>query len=114
MSRPDVALVLEGTPADDTPGASPSPQAILGEGPQIRFCDPTALSNRRLVRFVENTAAAAGIPIQVAVRKSGGTDANTIHRFGAGVPTVVIGVPARYIHTHVSIIHWQDYRAAYV
>ena len=31
---------------------------------------------------------------------------------GTRMPTVVIGVPARYIHTHVSLICWRDYLAA--
>lgn len=111
LSRPDVAIVLEGTPADDLPGLTDR-QAVLGKGPQIRFSDPTALSNRHLVRFVEEVARSLKIPIQMAVRKSGGTDAKSIQAHGRGVPTVVIGVPARYIHTHVSLIHLQDYLAA--
>lgn len=110
IAQPDVAIVLEGTPADDLPGYVER-QAILGQGPQIRFYDPTAISNRKLVRFVQEVARDAQIPVQTAVRRSGGTDANTIHRHGEGVPTVVLGVPARYIHTHVAIIHWDDYCA---
>jgi endoglucanase len=110
IAKPDVAIVLEGTPADDLPGFTER-QAVLGRGPQIRFYDPTAVSNRRLVAFIEEVALEIGVPIQCAVRKSGGTDARTIHVHGRGVPTVVIGVPARYIHTHVSLIHWQDYVA---
>jgi len=111
LARPDVALVLEGTPADDLPGFTER-QAVLGKGPQIRFLDPTAISNRRLVRLVEEVAQANGIPVQLAVRRSGGTDAKAIQPRSGGVPTVVIGVPARYIHTHVSLIHWRDYLAA--
>ncbi|HVR73896.1 MAG TPA: M42 family metallopeptidase, partial [Planctomycetota bacterium] len=111
LARPDLAIVLEGAPADDLPGFTER-QAVLGKGPQVRFFDPTAISNRRLVGFVERMAAEKGIPIQIAVRRSGGTDAKSIHLHGPGVPTVVISVPARYIHTHVSIIHWRDYLAA--
>jgi endoglucanase len=112
LSRPDVGIVLEGTPADDVPGQSEQ-QAVLGEGPQIRFFDPTAISNRRLVRKVEEIAAEREIPVQLAVRRAGGTNARSIHLHGRGVPTVVIGVPARYIHTHTSLIHWGDYVAAH-
>lgn len=111
ITRPDVALVLEATPADDLPGGTEM-QAVMGAGPQLRFVDPTALSNRRLLRFVDGVAAQLELPVQHAVRRSGGTDASTIQAHGAGVPTVVIGVPARYIHTHVSLIHWRDYVAA--
>jgi len=110
LSRPDVALVLECTPADDLPGQSER-QGALGAGPQIRWIDPTAASNRRLVRFVEAVAAECGIPIQLAVRRTGGTDAGAIQRTGAGVPTVVLGIPARYIHSHVSVFDARDYMA---
>jgi putative aminopeptidase FrvX len=111
VARPDVAIVLECTPADDLPGAT-EPQGVLGEGPQIRHMDPTAVGNRRLVRFVETLANENDLPLQMAVRRSGGTDAAAIHKFGAGVPVVVIGVPARYIHSHNSLLQWQDYVSA--
>lgn len=111
LSAPDVAVVLEATPADDLPGFEDR-QAILGKGPQIRLFDPTAISNRRLVETVLEVAGSCDIPLQQAVRRTGGTDAKTIHGHGAGVPTVVIGVPSRYIHTHVSLLHWDDYCAA--
>ena len=110
-TRPDVAIVLECTPADDLPGTAER-QAVLGAGPQVRWFDPTAVSNRRLVRQTEEVARASGVPIQLAVRRSGGTDAGSIHRSRSGVPTVVIGIPARYIHSHVSLLHWDDYFAA--
>jgi len=111
VARPDVAIVLECTPADDLPGRSDR-QAVLGKGPQIRLFDPTAISNRRLVRFVESVAAECKIDVQLAVRRTGGTNAGAISRCRAGVPTVVIGVPARYIHSHVSLFDWRDYLAA--
>jgi len=111
LSRPDVGLVLEGTPADDIPRMNER-QAVLGEGPQIRLYDPTAISNRRLVRLVEDIAREKDIAIQLAVRRSGGTDAKSIHLHHSGVPTVVIGVPSRYIHSHVSLIHEADYHAS--
>ena len=108
LSRPDLGIILEGTPADDLPGM-PRRQAVLGHGPQIRFMDPTALSNRKLGRWTEALAEEKGIPVQIAVRRSGGTDASSTHLHGRGVPTIVIGVPARSIHTHSSIIDFEDY-----
>jgi len=111
LVRPDAALVLEGTPADDTPGLG-FRQAILGKGPQLRFFDPSAISNRSFTRLVEEIARKEGIALQLAVRRSGGTDAKAISVHSRGVPTVVLGVPARYIHTHVTLIHLDDYEAA--
>jgi endoglucanase len=110
---PDVALILEGSPADDLPGgAGGQRQSILGKGPQLRYFDPTAISNRSFARLVEEVARAEGIPLQIAVRRGGGTDAKSIGVHGRGVPTVVLAVPARYIHSHVSLIHLDDYEAA--
>lgn len=110
--NPDVAIVLEGAPADDLPGTPEDErQAVVGSGVQVRLMDPSAIMNRKLADYVVRTARDHEIPHQQAVRKSGGTDAKVIHLSGSGVPTIVLGVPARYIHSHNSIIHMSDYLA---
>ena len=110
--RPDVAIVLEGPPADDTPGFMRSEsQGVLAGGVQIRLYDPTAIGNPRLARLAIDTAEQKGIPYQVTVRRGGGTDAGSFHLANDGIPTVVLGVPARYIHSHNSIIDINDYVA---
>jgi endoglucanase len=110
LVKPDVAIVVEAPPADDQPEvAADERQGIMGGGPQLRMMDPTAISNRRLVDFIVDTAKNADIPLQLAVRRSGGTDAKAIHLSGIGVPTVVLGVPTRYIHTHNSMVNINDY-----
>lgn len=110
---PDLAVILEGTPADDLPAvAEDEQQGVLGRGVQVRLMDPSAIMNRHYARYVLQVAESNGIAHQVAVRKSGGTDAKAIHLHGRGVPSIVLGVPARYIHTHNSIIHMQDYLSA--
>ena len=109
-AKPDVAIVLEGTPADDTPGmAMSSSQGALGQGVQIRLQDPTALMNPKLVDLAVSVAVKHNIPYQLAVRTSGGTDARAFQLSGTGVPTIVLGVPARYIHSHNAIIDVRDY-----
>lgn len=110
LARPDVALILEGAPADDSPGFNrQEAQGKLGGGVQIRMLDPTAIMNRNLVEFAIACAEREGIKYQLAVRTSGGTDAKVVHLAQAGVPTVVLGVPSRYIHTHNTIIDLNDY-----
>jgi putative aminopeptidase FrvX len=111
LAQPDVALVIEGTPADDTPGipGSSARQGALGRGVQIRLLDPTALMSRRLVDTLVGIAEEMGLPYQLAVRRTGGTDAKSLHVSGLGVPCVVLGVPARYIHSHQSVIQLSDY-----
>jgi putative aminopeptidase FrvX len=110
--EPEMAIVLEGTPADDTPESlSENSQGILGKGVQIRCYDPTHLANPRLVDWTVSLAKEAGIPFQLAVRRSGGTNAGRYHLAHKGVPTVVLGVPSRYIHSHLSMIDLKDYEA---
>lgn len=110
--KPDVAIVLEGPPADDTPGFSPSEsQGKLGGGVQIRLYDPSAIMNPRLADLAIETAQRANIPHQVTVRRSGGTDAGAFHQANSGIPSIVLGVPARYIHSHNAIIDIDDYLA---
>ena len=112
LTKPDVAIVLEGPPADDTPGMPMSEgQGLLGGGVQIRLHDPSAIMNPRLAQFAIDTAKQEGIPHQVTVRSSGGTDAGSFHLANEGVPSVVLGTPARYIHSHNGIICAADYHA---
>ena len=110
--KPDVALVLEGPPADDTPGFSlQESQGRLGGGVQIRLYDPSAIGNPRLAELAIQTAEEANIPYQVTVRRSGGTDAGSFHIANQGIPCVVLGTPARYIHSHNAIIDIDDHLA---
>jgi len=112
LTKPDVAIVLEGPPADDTPGLPKSEgQGVLGGGVQIRLHDPSAVMNPRLAQFAIETAQKEGIPHQVTVRSSGGTDAGAFNIANEGVPSVVLGTPARYIHSHNAIICAGDYHA---
>ena len=107
--KPDVALVMEGPPADDAPGMSRvESQGKLGGGVQIRTFDPTHVTNPALARFAIETAEEEGIPHQVTVRRSGGTDAGSFHVANEGIPSIVIGVPARYIHSHNAIMDIED------
>jgi putative aminopeptidase FrvX len=111
--EPDLAIVLEAPPADDTPGFDPdAAQGVLGRGVQIRLFDPTMIAHPGLAEFVVESAQSRGIAHQIAVRQTGGTNAGAIHQSPGGVPAIVLGVPTRYIHSHVSIIHLDDYAAA--
>lgn len=111
--QPDLCLVLEGAPADDFPDCGPIIQGKLGEGPQIRCFDPTLIANRGLVKLALNEARNLGIPYQIAVRESGGTDGAAIQvQTAAGAPVLVIGIPVRYAHSHQGIINLNDLKAA--
>ena len=113
LAKPDVVIVLEGPPADDLPGLAPhgETQGALGGGVQVRAYDPTAIMNPRLVDLTLAVAAEKGIPCQLTVRRTGGTDARSFQAHELGVPVIVLGVPARYIHTHNAVIDLADLQA---
>ena len=111
-AKPDVAIVLEGPPADDLPGLSPDPpQGALGQGVQIRLFDPSIIVPQKLWRWVVELAKTHQIPYQLAVRRSGATDARVIHVAHGGIPTIVLGVPVRYAHAAAGLMHLQDFAA---
>lgn len=66
---------------------------------------------RRMREYIVETADVKEIPYQTFVSK-GGTDAGAAHLANDGVPSAVIGVPGRYIHTHQTMFSVKDYEAA--
>jgi len=109
---PDLAIILEGPPADDTFGQSPvCRQGVLGQGVQVRLYDPTNITPPALADYVLGVAEEEGIPCQPAVRRTGGTDAAASYPHWSGVPAIVFGVPTRYIHSHNGILDDRDLEA---
>ena len=112
--NPQLAVVLDATPANDLPAwdaeENVSYNTKLGLGPAVYVADSDTFSDPRLVRHIIKTANAIGIPCQVRQPAGGGTDAGTIHKARAGVPSVSVSVPHRYSHTAVSIALLEDWK----
>lgn len=105
----DLAIILEGPPADDTLGQSAiCRQGALGQGVQVRLYDPTNITPPALADWVLEVAAEENIPCQPAVRRTGGTDAAASYPNWQGRPAIVLGVPVRYIHAHNGILDDRD------
>ncbi len=110
---PDVAIVLESDIAGDVPGIKPEESAtMLGKGPSVLLYDARMIPNIRFRDLVLDTAKQIGITVQLSAIEGGATDGALIHLHGIGVPTIVLAVPARHIHSHSSIIHRDDYDQA--
>lgn len=107
--KPDIAIVFEGCPADDTSVDSYEIQTAIKKGPMLRHMDAKMITNPRFQRFALDTAAKNNIPTQEAVRAGGSTNGSVIHLTHQGIPTIVIGVPVRYAHTHYGISTYYDY-----
>jgi len=98
--KPDLAIVFEGSPADDLYYDEFTAQGCLKKGAQIRHLDKSMVSNPYFIRYAKELAKEKRIPFQAAVRAQGGTNAGKIHLSNSGVPTLVLGIPARFAHTH--------------
>jgi endoglucanase len=102
-----VGLALDVGIAHDTPGTEGDEK--LGGGPLVVVYDSSSIPNRALLELVLDTAKQLRIPLQFEAVERGSTDAGRIHLNGQGVPSLSMGVPARYIHSHVSIISRRDF-----
>lgn len=110
---PDVAIILESDISGDVPGIKPDESSIkLGQGPTLLVYDARMIPNLKMRDLVVEVAKKIEIPLQLSSIEGGATDGAAIHLHSTGVPTVVIGVAARHIHSHSSIIHSEDYEKA--
>ena len=108
---PDVGIAVDVTASADTPKARPLPMA-LGKGAAIKVKDSSVISHPGLRRLLVQRARQRGIPFQMEVLDRGGTDAGPIHTSREGVPSAVVSIPTRYLHTPGEVIDLDDARAA--
>ncbi len=118
---PDAAIVLEGTYAYDVPdpkreadaGDLPAnPGTRFGGGAVITLADRQMITDPRALAFLRETAEANDIAYQVKTMGGGGTDGGAIHLAQAGIPTMPISAPCRYIHTPAALLNLNDYECA--
>jgi endoglucanase len=106
--EPAAAIVVDVTHATDTPGIEEKElgKHPLGSGPAITrgsTLDPG------LFELLHDTAEAEQIPFTVAASaRYTGTDADAIYLTKAGVPTAVVSVPLRYMHSPVEMVQLED------
>jgi putative aminopeptidase FrvX len=108
---------LEGTTANDIPNATaevdeqipPNPVCRLGDGPALTVMDSSLIVPPQLINFLRATADKNKIPYQLKTSLGGGTDAGSIHRANAGIPSAVVSVPCRYIHAPTAYLNRDDY-----
>lgn len=110
MIKPDVFYALDASPANDASGDK-NQFGQLGKGALLRIYDRTMVMHKGMREFILDTAESNKIAYQYFI-SPGGTDAGQVHISNDGVPSAVIGICSRYIHTSASIIHIDDYAAA--
>lgn len=111
LLNPDLSIALDTGTAGDTPGMTEKEaDSILGKGPQVIIYDASMIAHKGFREFVIDVAEAEDIPFQYTFITGGGTDAGSQHQSLNGVPSIAITVPVRYLHSHTSIIHEDDFK----
>ena len=110
--EPDAAIVVDVTHATDAPGidVKEAGKHELGSGPVI---SRGSSLNPGVFELLRRTAESEGIPFTVeASARATGTDADAVHISRAGVPTGLVSVPIRYMHSPVELVQLEDVHAA--
>jgi endoglucanase len=110
--RPDAAIVVDVTHATDAPGIEvrESGKHELGSGPVL---SRGSTLHPRLFELLFETAERERIPFTVeASARATGTDADAVHISRSGVPTALVSIPVRYMHSPVELVQLDDVDAS--
>jgi len=106
--RPDVAIAVDVTHATDTPGIDHKQhgEVKIGKGPTISLGRE---NHPVLTERLRKIARRKKIAIQVETFSlTGGTDAYAIWTQNGGVPSAIVSVPNRYMHSTVEMLDLRD------
>jgi putative aminopeptidase FrvX len=105
---PDLAIAVDVTHETGVPGTDINEigKHRFGDGPVI---ERGSTMNPALFEMLYETAQREGIPFTIAAAARGtGTDADAIHLSRAGIPTGLISIPLRYMHSPVEMVQLDD------
>jgi len=109
---PDYAIVVDTTIAGDTPYIKENESSLkIGGGPAITITEAAGrgvVTHPKIREILVNTAREKKIPYQVDVLEGGMTDGAMIYVSREGVPTGVISIPTRYIHSPSGVFSTDD------
>lgn len=106
--QPDLALVVDVTHATDYPTVSKEQHGDvkIGAGPAITH---GGCNHREIVTRLEAVAAKQKIPLQhEAMSATSGTDTDAIFWTRGGIPSALISLPNRYMHSPVELVSLKD------
>lgn len=111
--EPDIGIALDVTLANDYPGP-PDTETVtkLGQGVAIKVMDGSLICHPKLVEHFREIAEREGIAHQMEILPRGGTDAGALQRSRAGVVSITLSIPTRYVHTVNEMVHRKDVEAA--
>lgn len=105
--NPDLGIALDVTAHGDTPKAKRF--AIgLNKGAAIKVKDNSIITHPEVRELLVKLAKDNEIPYQMEVLEFGGTDSGAIHISREGVPSGVISIPTRYVHSTIEMASKND------
>ncbi|HTW41253.1 MAG TPA: M42 family peptidase, partial [Solirubrobacteraceae bacterium] len=110
--EPDAAIVIDVTHATDAPGIEVKElgKHELGSGPVVTR---GSTIHPKLFELLYDAGAEEEIPFTVeASARATGTDADAVHLARAGIPTALVSIPIRYMHSPVELVQLDDVHAA--
>lgn len=108
---PDVTVVTDVTHATDTPGINQREhgRVLLGSGPTVTH---GTASHPKVVESLVRVASNKNISIQhEASSVRTGTDTDSIFHIRQGIPSALVSLPLRYMHTPVETISLEDVKS---
>ncbi len=106
---PEYAIVLETTTAADLIDVPEHKKVcILGEGAAVSFMDRSTLYSKELFDTAFRVAGEKGIKIQPKTVVAGGNNAGAIHKARAGIKTITVNTPCRYLHSPSCVCDTRD------
>lgn len=109
--NPDVTVVTDVTHATDTPGINQREhgRVLLGSGPTVTH---GTASHPKVVESLVHVAKEKNISIQhEASSVRTGTDTDSIFHTRQGIPSALVSLPLRYMHTPVETISLEDVKS---
>ncbi len=104
---PDYAIAVDVTRTGDTPECKPM-AVKLGGGPAIKVKDSSIITHPFIRGLMVDTAKEQNIPYQMEILERGGTDSGAIHLTKGGIPSGVLSIPARYVHSPCELVDITD------
>lgn len=113
---PDFAIVIDTTIAGDTPQITERESSLkLGFGVAITIIEASGrgiIVNEKVKDLLIDTAKSNKIKYQMDVIEGGMTDGAMIYMNREGVPTGVLSIPTRYIHSSTGVFNIDDVNSA--
>jgi putative aminopeptidase FrvX len=105
--EPDIGIAVDVTLTGDTPKSRPM-DVKLGAGPAIKVKDNSVISHPKVKELMVQRAKEIDIPYQMEILEGGGTDSGAIHLTKGGIPSGVLSIPCRYVHSDNEMIDIKD------